>query len=81
MKHEAIYKLYPNAVRIDENNNVFKAYDNKGNLITIDINSIETKVNELKQLEIDKENTKASAKSKLQALGLTTEEIKALIGQ
>jgi len=41
---------------------------------------VEAKIAEIKQTEIDKQNAKASAQTKLQALGLTTEEIKALIG-
>lgn len=35
---------------------------------------------ELKQSKIDRENKKASAKAKLEALGLTTEEIKEAFG-
>lgn len=41
---------------------------------------VEAKIAEIKQAEIDRANAKASAKSKLSALGLTEEEIKALIG-
>ena len=42
---------------------------------------VEAKIAEFEQEEINKTNAKTSAKSKLEALGLTTEEIKALIGQ
>ena len=42
---------------------------------------VEAKIAEIKQTEINKQNAKASAQAKLSALGLTTEEIKALIGQ
>ena len=39
-----------------------------------------TYIEELKQIKIDKENNKASAKAKLAALGLTEEEIKDTFG-
>ena len=41
---------------------------------------VNAKIAELKQAIIDSETTKASAKSKLEALGLTTEEIKEAFG-
>ena len=41
---------------------------------------INAKIEELKQAEADRETKKASAKSKLEALGLTTEEIKEAFG-
>ena len=41
---------------------------------------VDAKIEELKQADADKETKKASAKQKLIDLGLTTEEIKALIG-
>ena len=41
---------------------------------------VNAKIAELKQEEIDKETVKATAKQKLIDLGLTEEEIKALIG-
>ena len=41
---------------------------------------VNAKIEELKQAEIDAENRKASAKQKLEALGLTTEEIKEAFG-
>jgi|TARA_S200002703_G_scaffold128865_1_gene115727 hypothetical protein len=41
---------------------------------------VNTKIEELKQAEVDKETKKASAKSKLEALGLTAEEIKEAFG-
>ena len=41
---------------------------------------VDTKIAELKQEETDKETKKASAKAKLEALGLTTEEIKEAFG-
>lgn len=41
---------------------------------------VNAKISELKQQVIDAENRKASAKAKLEALGLTTEEIKEAFG-
>ena len=41
---------------------------------------INAKIAELKQAEVDKENKKASAKQKLQDLGLTVDEIKEAFG-
>ena len=41
---------------------------------------VNAKIEELKQAEVDKEAKKASAKAKLEALGLTTEEIKEAFG-
>ena len=41
---------------------------------------VNAKIEELKQAEVDKETKRASAKSKLEALGLTAEEIKEAFG-
>ena len=41
---------------------------------------VNAKIEELKQEEIDRENKKASAKQKLQDLGLTVDEIKEAFG-
>lgn len=41
---------------------------------------VDAKIAELKQADADRETKKASAKQKLIDLGLTTEEVKALIG-
>jgi hypothetical protein len=41
---------------------------------------VNAKIAELKQAEVDKENKKASAKQKLQDLGLTVDEIKEAFG-
>jgi len=41
---------------------------------------VDAKIEELKQAEADKETKKASGKQKLLDLGLTEEEVKALIG-
>ena len=41
MNHEAIYTLYPSAVRIDGNN----VYDEDGNTVSIDLDTVTTWVN------------------------------------
>ena len=41
---------------------------------------VNTKISEIKQEEIDRETKRESAKTKLEALGLTTEEIKEAFG-
>jgi hypothetical protein len=41
---------------------------------------VNAKIAELKQAEVDRENKKASAKQKLQDLGLTVDEIKEAFG-
>ena len=41
---------------------------------------VNAKIEELKQVEVDAENKKASAKQKLQDLGLTVDEIKEAFG-
>ena len=70
MKDEAIFKLYPNVTRVDENGNGFTCYDIEGNLVNnIDMSAVETKATEL-QAEADAEtqakaDLKASAKAKL----------------
>ena len=42
--------------------------------------NVNAKIEELKQAETDRENNKASAKQKLQDLGLTVDEIKEAFG-
>lgn len=81
MKHEAIYALYPQVVTIDDGTG---AFDKDGNNVEIDISAVNAKAIELKNIQIAKEEEKANAKklalSKLTALGLTDDEVKALLG-
>jgi len=81
MNHNAIYKLYPQVVSIDDGAG---AFDKDGNKVEIDQSAVNAKALEIqaqeaaqKQAAID---VKASALVKLAALGLTQDEIKALIG-
>jgi len=81
MSHEAIYKLYPQVVTVDD---VAGAFDAQGNKVEIDKSAVDAKALELKtQVEADAQaakDTKASALAKLAALGLTADEVKALLG-
>ena len=69
----AIYKLYPNVVRTVGDT----AYDVNGNEVAYDLSAVTTQAQADAQAVID---TKASALAKLAALGLTQDEVKALVG-
>ena len=77
MKHEAIYKLYPNVKTIDETDGVFYPKDENGNLVSIDMSAVNTKATELENAEV---NHKANGNQKLLDLGLTQAEATALTG-
>jgi hypothetical protein len=70
---DAIYKLYPNVVRTVGD----IAYDADGNEVAYDLQAVTAQAEADAQAVID---TKASALAKLAALGLTQDEVKALIG-
>jgi len=80
MLHEAIYKLNPTIVTIRGN----VAYDAEGNEVAYDLAQAEAKLAELQaQAEADAQaviDAKQSAISKLTALGLTQDEVKAILG-
>jgi hypothetical protein len=70
---QSIYKLYPSVVRtVGE-----IAYDADGNEVVYDLEAVTAQAEVDAQAVID---TKASALAKLAALGLTQDEVKALIG-
>jgi hypothetical protein len=69
---DAIYKLYPNVVSTIDN----IAYDADGNEVAYDLQAVTAQAQADAQAIID---TKASALAKLAALGLTQDEIKALL--
>jgi hypothetical protein len=69
----AIYKLYPQVVTIRDN----VATDADGNEVAYDLSAVTAQAQADAQAVID---TKASALAKLAALGLTQDEVKALIG-
>jgi hypothetical protein len=82
MKHKAIYNLYP-AVKSIVENETLTAYDINEQIVSIDMSAVNAKAEELKQQadaeEQAKIDTKASALAKLSALGLTEEEVQAII--
>ena len=81
MNHQAIYNLYPNVVSIDDGEGV---KDANGNSVVVDESLVNAEAARLKKVyeaeQIQAEADKASAVSKLEALGLTDAEIKALSG-
>ena len=84
MKHSAIYKLYPSVVKINETNDgILTAYDANDNAVNINMSNVNAKALELQSIEEAKEqakiDAKASALAKLSALGLTEEEVQAII--
>jgi len=78
---EIIYKLYPQVVRTSGD----IAYDAQGNEVIYDINAVNAKIaqDEADALAAEQAQVtaKASALAKLTALGLTQDEVKAIIGQ
>jgi hypothetical protein len=70
---QSIYKLYPSVVRTIGD----IAYDADGNEVAYDLSAVTAQAQADAQAIID---TKASALAKLAALGLTQDEVKALVG-
>ena len=70
---DALAKIYTNIARTVGD----VAYDAQGNEVAYDINAVNAKVTEDEQAQA---TAKASALAKLTALGLTQDEVKALIG-
>ena len=73
MMNFTIHKLYPNVVRTVGD----VAYDADGNEVAYDLQAVTAQAQADAQAVID---TKASALAKLAALGLTQDEVKALVG-
>jgi len=71
--HDAIYKLNPTVTVIRGD----IAYDLEGNEVAYDLQLVTAQAQADAQAVID---TKASALAKLAALGLTQDEVKALVG-
>jgi hypothetical protein len=69
----AVFKLYPAVVRTVGDT----AYDADGNEVAYDLAAVTAQAEDDAQAVID---TKASALAKLAALGLTQDEVKALMG-
>jgi len=73
MINTAIYKLYPQVKHFDGT----KAYDVDFNEVDYDLQAVTAQAETDAQATID---AKASALAKLAALGLTQDEVKALVG-
>jgi competence protein ComGC len=78
--HDAIYTLNPSIITIRDD----VAYDKDEQIVQYDLAQAQVKLVELQAQEAQSEqlfkNEKASALAKLTALGLTNNEVKALIG-
>jgi hypothetical protein len=78
--HDAILALNPSVVTIRGTD----AFDANGNPVTYDLSAAQTKLTQMQAAEATAAQTaatnKASAIAKLTALGLTQDEINALIG-
>ena len=78
--HQAIFALNPFIVTIREEN----AFDENDNPIAYDKSAVQAKLAELQAAETAKQEAEIAAKetalSKLTALGLTADEVKALLG-
>jgi hypothetical protein len=71
---DALFKLYPNAVKVENNTT---AYDADGNEVAYDLQAVTAQA-EAEKTQV--EAIKTSALDKLTALGLTQDEIKAILG-
>ena len=78
--HNAIYTLNPSIVTIRGD----VAYDADENIVEYDMAQAEAKLAEMQAEELAKQEAQATAKesalAKLAALGLTADEVKALLG-
>jgi hypothetical protein len=84
--HEAVYSAYPNTAVVRGNDvESLELFDKDENSISYNKEVIEAKLAEMQQAELtawqDKDIAKQSAIAKLAKLGLTEDEVKALIGQ
>jgi len=78
--HDAIYSLNSSIVTIIDE----KAYDKDGKEVAYDMTQAQAKLTELQNAytaeQTAQANAKASALAKLTALGLTQDEVKAIVG-
>ena len=85
MRHEAIREIHPNVATINGDEwGALQAWDADGNDVALNQSAIDDKAAELTTAQAtaasDKATSKASAKSKLTALGLSEDEISAMFG-
>jgi len=80
MNHESVYALYKNVAYIEDTT----PYDIDGNVVEIDMAAVEAKYTEMKAARNIQEKAVADAKQsaidKLAKIGLTENEVKALLG-
>ena len=81
MRHEAIREIHPNVVTIHGDDwGKLQAWDDNGVDVALDQAAVDAKAAELTAAKAtakaDKAANKSSAKSKLEGLGLTPDEIK-----
>lgn len=81
MRHEAIREIHPNVTTINGDEwGQLQAWDADGNDVALNQSAVDTKAAELTAAKAtaksDKAANKSSAKSKLEGLGLTSDEIK-----
>ena len=72
-KTQAIYTLYPNVFCIKGE----KAFDAEGSEVAYDLEAVNSKVVEM---QAEEDAKKQAAQAKLAKLGLTTDDLKALLG-
>ena len=85
MRHEAIREVHPNVVTINGDEwGKLQAWDVNGTDVAIDQAAVDSKTTELvaahETTVADEAASKANAKSKLTALGLSEDEISAAFG-
>ena len=83
--HEAVYSAYPNSAVIRGNDiDSLELFDKDENIIDYDKQVVEAKLAEMQAEETAKQEAQVTAKdsaiAKLAKLGLTEDEVKALIG-
>jgi hypothetical protein len=83
---KAVRELYPNALVTRQNSETGEctSEDINGNVVEVNNSAVEAKIvvieNEIEQAEADAVTKKASGKQKLLDLGLSEDEVKAMIG-
>jgi len=82
LQTRAIHKLRPNTEwTLDENNGLIFITSNVTNPTEAEITQAMTEIESAdEQIKVDKANAKQSAQAKLAALGLTDDEVTAIIG-
>ena len=84
MSHTAIYNTHPSVASINGEEENTTAWDKEGNVVEINFDLVNAEVIHLEAKEIqdkaDAEDAKQAAQAKLAKLGLTSEDLKALLG-